>query len=129
MLNQAGKRSPSRERLDSPEDTIFYDWLLKDPKDSPFATFRFHYRSWTNLKQLNLVTWLSGTDQLGTTTKSYVSTEVDEAYPLGSHSTTKFTFGLDALDGSIIEMERLSSKTEYMEGSKHESYELEAPSK
>jgi len=41
--------------MDQPQDACFYDWYLVDPKDSPFATFRFHYRSWKNLEQLNLI--------------------------------------------------------------------------
>lgn len=34
---------------------MYYDWLLIDPKHSPYAIFRFHYRSWKNLRQLSLV--------------------------------------------------------------------------
>lgn len=41
--------------LDNPQDITFFDFHLIDPKDAPFATFRFHYRSWANLCQLNLV--------------------------------------------------------------------------
>ncbi|CAM1510284.1 Fc.00g006190.m01.CDS01 [Cosmosporella sp. VM-42] len=50
-----GISSPSGGLLDCPEDASYYDWLLIDPSDSPFASFRFHYRSWTNLRQLSLV--------------------------------------------------------------------------
>lgn len=35
---------PRGALLDCPEDARFYDWLLVDPKDSPYAAFRFHYR-------------------------------------------------------------------------------------
>jgi hypothetical protein len=41
--------------LDRPEDTTYYDYLLADPKDRPYASFRFHYRSWDNLEQLQLI--------------------------------------------------------------------------
>lgn len=41
--------------LDKPEEAVFYDYLLVDPKDSPYATFRFHYRSWANLQNLQLI--------------------------------------------------------------------------
>lgn len=41
--------------LERPEDAGFYEWHLVDPKDSPYATFKFHYRSWDNLEQLNLI--------------------------------------------------------------------------
>ncbi|KAL2263485.1 hypothetical protein VTK26DRAFT_6601 [Humicola hyalothermophila] len=50
-----GIASPSIGLLDRPQDAHFYDWHLLDAKDSPFASFRFHYRSWKNLKQLNLI--------------------------------------------------------------------------
>ncbi|KFY60325.1 hypothetical protein V496_05367 [Pseudogymnoascus sp. VKM F-4515 (FW-2607)] len=33
----------------------YFDWLLEDPKDHPFVTFRFHYRSWDSLEALQLV--------------------------------------------------------------------------
>lgn len=33
----------------------YFDWLLEDPKDDPFVTFRFHYRSWDSLQALQLV--------------------------------------------------------------------------
>ncbi|KAG7288932.1 hypothetical protein NEMBOFW57_005292 [Staphylotrichum longicolle] len=41
--------------LDQPQDACFYDWHLIDAKDSPFVSFRLHYRTWKNLKQLNLI--------------------------------------------------------------------------
>ncbi|KAH6975542.1 hypothetical protein BKA56DRAFT_675554 [Ilyonectria sp. MPI-CAGE-AT-0026] len=50
-----GIASPSGGLLESPEDAYYYDWLLIDPKEFPFVSFRFHYRSWTNLRQLSLV--------------------------------------------------------------------------
>lgn len=49
---------------------MYYDWLLIDPKHSPFATFRFHYRSWKNLHQLNLVPPLEDPDNIYARTKS-----------------------------------------------------------
>lgn len=41
--------------LDNPQDVTFFDFRLIDPKDAPFASFRFHYRSWENLRQLNFI--------------------------------------------------------------------------
>ncbi|KAH7395812.1 hypothetical protein BKA64DRAFT_745977 [Cadophora sp. MPI-SDFR-AT-0126] len=46
---------PSGGLLDKPQEAKFYDWHLKDPKDSPFALFKFHYRSWDNLINLQLI--------------------------------------------------------------------------
>lgn len=47
-------RAPSGGLLDNPQDVTFFDFHLIDPKDAPFATFRFHYRLWEHLLQLNL---------------------------------------------------------------------------
>ncbi|KAG8676026.1 hypothetical protein FPOAC2_02108 [Fusarium poae] len=49
-----GIGSPSGGLLDSPDEARYYDWILIDPKESPFVTFRFHYRTWSNLYQLSL---------------------------------------------------------------------------
>ena len=46
---------PTAGLLDKPQDAKFYDWHLKDPKDSPFVTFKFHYRSWESLTTLQLI--------------------------------------------------------------------------
>ncbi|EKD21068.1 uncharacterized protein L3040_000894 [Drepanopeziza brunnea f. sp. 'multigermtubi'] len=46
---------PSGGLLEKPQDAKFYDWHLKDPKDTPFATFKFHYRSWDSLASLQLI--------------------------------------------------------------------------
>ncbi|SPN98842.1 uncharacterized protein DNG_01883 [Cephalotrichum gorgonifer] len=50
-----GILSPSAGLLECPEDAVFYQWLLIDPKGSPYATFRFHYRSWAWLRRLNVI--------------------------------------------------------------------------
>ncbi|KAL1881157.1 hypothetical protein VTK73DRAFT_4604 [Phialemonium thermophilum] len=54
-LDNYGLAVPSTGLLENPEDTRFYEWHLIDPKDSPYATFRFHYRSRENLELLNLI--------------------------------------------------------------------------
>ncbi|TAQ85418.1 hypothetical protein B7494_g6270 [Chlorociboria aeruginascens] len=46
---------PSGGLLEKPQDAKFYNWTLKDPKDDPFITFRFHYRSWDFLTSLHLI--------------------------------------------------------------------------
>jgi hypothetical protein len=46
---------PSQGLLDRPQDAKFYEWHLKDSTDSPYATFKFHYRSWESLQSLNLI--------------------------------------------------------------------------
>lgn len=49
------RRSPSGGLVENPQDATCYDWLLIDPKNAPYASFRFHYRSMKYLLQLNLV--------------------------------------------------------------------------
>lgn len=46
---------PSQGLVEKPQDAKFYDWHLKDPKDWPYAIFKFHYRSWESLQSLNLI--------------------------------------------------------------------------
>ncbi|KAL7959183.1 hypothetical protein V8C34DRAFT_313505 [Trichoderma compactum] len=48
--------SPSTGLLEHPEDAMYYEWILQDATEAPFATFCFHYRAWTYLCDLNLVT-------------------------------------------------------------------------
>lgn len=48
-------RMPSTGLMDDPKEAKFYDWLLIDPTNNPFTTFKFHYRSWDNLSSLNLI--------------------------------------------------------------------------
>ncbi|KAK3373810.1 hypothetical protein B0T24DRAFT_720421 [Lasiosphaeria ovina] len=55
LQNNYGIAAPSIGLLDQPQDACYYDYHLIDPRDSPFATYRLHYRSWNNLKQLNLI--------------------------------------------------------------------------
>ncbi|EPE09754.1 oxidoreductase-like protein [Ophiostoma piceae UAMH 11346] len=40
--------------LEDPQAASYYDYHLVDAKDSPYASFRFHYRSWENLRSLQL---------------------------------------------------------------------------
>ncbi|KAL7943013.1 hypothetical protein V8C42DRAFT_359928 [Trichoderma barbatum] len=53
---QYGVISPSTGLIDHPEDASYYEWALQDATDAPYATFCFHYRAWTYLWDLNLVT-------------------------------------------------------------------------
>ena len=46
---------PTRGLLEKPQDARFYHWYLRDPKDTPFCTFQFHYRSWDSLITLQLI--------------------------------------------------------------------------
>ncbi|QSZ30493.1 hypothetical protein DSL72_000047 [Monilinia vaccinii-corymbosi] len=46
---------PTHGLVEKPQDSRFFDWHLKDAKDNPFATFKFHYRTWDNLQSLQLI--------------------------------------------------------------------------
>ncbi|KAI3396122.1 hypothetical protein diail_453 [Diaporthe ilicicola] len=50
-----GIAAPSGGLIHNPQDITFFDFHLIDPKDEPFVSFRLHYRSWSNLRQLNLI--------------------------------------------------------------------------
>jgi hypothetical protein len=41
--------------MGNPQNTRYYDWILDDAKDAPYATFRFHYRSWEYLQASELI--------------------------------------------------------------------------
>ncbi|KAM3070379.1 hypothetical protein ACMFMG_010206 [Clarireedia jacksonii] len=53
--SQWGIVMPSGGLVDRPQDGKYFEWHLKDAKDNPFVTFKFHYRSWDNLVNLNLI--------------------------------------------------------------------------
>ncbi|KAF4980826.1 hypothetical protein FZEAL_3256 [Fusarium zealandicum] len=59
-----GIASPSGGLLESPEEACYYDWVLIDPKEFPFVSFRFHYRSLSNLRLLNLAPAFSELNKL-----------------------------------------------------------------
>jgi hypothetical protein len=46
---------PSTGLLDKPQNTRYYEYILVDPKDEPYANFLFHYRSWEFLQSLQLI--------------------------------------------------------------------------
>ncbi|TGO23425.1 hypothetical protein BPAE_0133g00240 [Botrytis paeoniae] len=46
---------PTHGLVEKPQDARYYDWHLKDAKDNPFVTFKFHYRSWDHLEKLHLI--------------------------------------------------------------------------
>ncbi|KAI1371490.1 hypothetical protein F4677DRAFT_435348 [Hypoxylon crocopeplum] len=50
-----GIASLSGGLVDNPQDATFYEYHLEDARDSPYATFYFHYRSVKYLEQLNII--------------------------------------------------------------------------
>lgn len=82
--------------LDNPQDVSFYDFHLIDPKDAPFASFRLHYRSWSNLRELNLI-------------------PADDSSIFETFSTSTFTDSIDPTPDASIDdtpLERALPQTE-----------------
>ncbi|KAH8908705.1 hypothetical protein BR93DRAFT_936320 [Coniochaeta sp. PMI_546] len=52
---QYGIATPSTGFIETPEEVEWYKYHLIDPKDTPYARFFFHYRSFDSLKELNLI--------------------------------------------------------------------------
>ncbi|KAI1462495.1 hypothetical protein F4805DRAFT_136793 [Annulohypoxylon moriforme] len=46
---------PSGGLVDDPQDASFYEYHLEDARDSPYATFCFHYRSMKHLEQFSII--------------------------------------------------------------------------
>ncbi|KAK1987342.1 hypothetical protein LZ30DRAFT_580267 [Colletotrichum cereale] len=96
-----GITSPTGGLVEFPLELTFYDWVLEDSIDSPFATFRFFYRTWTNLKALNLVS------------ESHYQAIASTSHRQGERLPTRFNgakdlqagnrlFSFDSLDGSVF---------------------------
>ncbi|KAL8969305.1 MAG: hypothetical protein Q9183_002063 [Haloplaca sp. 2 TL-2023] len=86
----------------SPDDghpCRFYTYSLLDPLDAPFATFRWHYRTWAQLEALGITTPMGSPNQspadavgdpmkLKAKSDSNHSTPENKKSPLGSPSST-----------------------------------------
>ncbi|KAI6263425.1 hypothetical protein MCOR27_004285 [Pyricularia oryzae] len=79
--------------VDRPEEAAYYDYHLYDPKDSPFATFDFHYRSWQNLRQLHIIPH----DEL----QAFASTSDDKFGPSDLGSTKPVWEELEEFGGGV----------------------------
>ncbi|KAI8627763.1 hypothetical protein F5Y19DRAFT_465675 [Xylariaceae sp. FL1651] len=101
-----GITSPSGGLVDNPEDATYYNYYLIDARDSPYATFRFHYRSMKHLKQLNLIPQRepivlpapnSPTNTLANQCNRESRTES------ASPSPPKFAFGIESLEPQVFD--------------------------
>ncbi|OHE92413.1 hypothetical protein CORC01_12274 [Colletotrichum orchidophilum] len=105
--DQYGITSPTGGLVESPQDLTFYDWVLVDPVDSPFATFRFFYRTWENLKALNLVSEAHYDELIASNAQSEqlpnrpITPIHYEAGQVTSTRTRPFDF--DSVDGLVFE--------------------------
>ncbi|RSL76913.1 hypothetical protein BHE90_012353 [Fusarium euwallaceae] len=90
-----GIATPSGGLVESPETVCYYDWILIDPKEFPFVSFHFHYRSWSNLCLLNLAP---------------AFTELGEFPLLIQGSTRKATSGVSIHDRETKDHESIRSE-------------------
>ncbi|KAH8160830.1 hypothetical protein CIB48_g7410 [Xylaria polymorpha] len=101
-----GITSPSGGLVDNPEDATYYNYYLTDAKDSPYATFCFHYRSMKYLKQLNLVPEL-GLDMSPACRSSLDTRREQSSGKSRSQSTSplarRFTFDATTLESQVFD--------------------------
>ncbi|KAI3543950.1 hypothetical protein CSPX01_05965 [Colletotrichum filicis] len=105
--DQYGITSPTGGLVELPQDLTFYDWALIDPVDSPFAAFRFFYRTWGNLKALNLVSEAHYEELMASDAQSG---HLPDRPKTPNHNETGSyirthprPFGLESLDGLVFE--------------------------
>ena len=126
--------SPSGGLLENPEDAAYYDWHLVDSKTSPYATFRFFYRSWKTLSDLSLVPPMEARTYAASVAAVKQSvrptTPVPEETGSGDEDGSPFAYGTETLDGSVFD----DSLTQTPRGAttpppsrKSSGYELKSP--
>lgn len=93
--------------LDDPQNATFYTWCLEDARDAPYATFRFYYRSWDSLRNLNLIpdSYSKRKAELSWDSKS-TDAHRDATDSLG------FSFGFEPDDNSIFSDDKSSITTQ-----------------
>ncbi|CAJ2507977.1 Uu.00g091630.m01.CDS01 [Anthostomella pinea] len=103
-----GIASPSGGLLDNPQDATYYQYYLIDARDSPYATFCFHYKSIKYLEDLNLMPQPDA--RLRPASMNQCSPPVipgrgtpgtDQVYPLAR----PFAFGVESLDAQVFDKE------------------------
>ncbi|KAI1098537.1 hypothetical protein F4804DRAFT_121024 [Jackrogersella minutella] len=81
-----GITSSSGGLVDDPQDATFYEYHLEDARDSPYATFCFHYRSMNHLEQLSLIPQQEVRHRLVSNNPS--STSVSDSQPDTAYATS-----------------------------------------
>ncbi|KAI0415403.1 hypothetical protein F5X98DRAFT_388887 [Xylaria grammica] len=128
-----GITSPSGGLVDNPEDATYYNYYLIDARDSPYATFCFHYRSMKYLKQLNLVPQLG----LDTSPASKSSFDLQGERSVGSSNSEstsppprRFTFAGVAFESQVFSDDINATergRVERTETNAQEEYFLKCP--
>ncbi|KAI1822830.1 hypothetical protein F4861DRAFT_512865 [Xylaria intraflava] len=100
-----GITSPSGGLVDNPEDATYYNYYLVDAKDTPYATFCFHYRSMKYLKQLNIIPQ----PELGTPSALDRSLNAQKGQFMGTSNleatspmARQFSFDVDAPESGVF---------------------------
>ncbi|KAI0598121.1 hypothetical protein F4775DRAFT_556583 [Biscogniauxia sp. FL1348] len=130
-----GIASPSGGLVDNPQDATYYDFHLVDAKDSPYATFCFHYRSMKYLEQLNLIPQREFASPTAVMIPHDTpATYSPEAPDIGNSSsptgTRQFTFGVESLDTNVFDRDIKTvsvALSEPSETPKLEDYFLKSP--
>ncbi|KAL2138530.1 hypothetical protein VTI28DRAFT_6626 [Corynascus sepedonium] len=117
--------------LEQPHDACFYDWYLLDARDSPFAIFRFHYRSLNNLKQLNLISPATELERLCSTSpkdlRTLIQVQVSELASDGSKDSSSQSSDSDEAVFHECNEEVLASRNDDAEDA--EDHDLKRPPK
>ncbi|KAI5919101.1 hypothetical protein F4810DRAFT_520724 [Camillea tinctor] len=134
---QYGIASPSGGLVDNPQDATYYDFHLADAKDSPYATFRFHYRSMKYLKELHLIPQREFASPIASPITSTILRNVPSPYVpeapdavASSGDTRQFTFGIESLDTNVFGRDTKTVSMAVLESSeapKPEEYFLKSP--
>ncbi|KAI1133896.1 hypothetical protein F5Y05DRAFT_423079 [Hypoxylon sp. FL0543] len=101
-----GIASPSGGLVNDPQDATFYEYHLEDPRDSPYATFCFHYRSTESLEELGLIPQSEArhrrvSEDLSDTSAPDTQEEYVHATP--SPSTSRHSRGVEPLDTEVFD--------------------------
>ncbi|KAI0552493.1 hypothetical protein F4679DRAFT_534303 [Xylaria curta] len=125
-----GITSPSGGLVDNPEDATYYNYYLIDAKESPYATFCFHYRSMKYLKQLNLIPQLD----MSPACRSSLDTRRErpsEKSRLQSSSpiSRRFTFNGTTLESQVFDdnFGIIEDEVSHAETNAQEEYFLKSP--
>ncbi|XXH00398.1 clathrin associated protein complex large subunit [Hypoxylon texense] len=128
-----GVTSPSGGLVDNPQDATFYEYHLEDSRDSPYATFCFHYRSMKYLEQLNIVPQQevgfrsTPIDPPGIAASDSQEGSARATSPASSH---QFTFGIEPLDTRVFDNDTKAKNVTISEASgatEIEEYFLRSP--
>ncbi|KAM5366534.1 hypothetical protein ACJZ2D_010502 [Fusarium nematophilum] len=117
-----GIATPSAGLVESLEDACYYDWILIDPKEYPFVSFHFHYRSWSNLRQLNLAPAFSELKE--------PALQVGDSFPGTSSNSAALCNGVignELIEASPIKIEYASDRRQVYQEEELSHFEQHRP--